>query len=399
MLAASLEPVPMWSRMSMAQLVMKGVTKTYPGGVRALEGVDLSVGEAEYLTIVGPSGSGKTTLLRILAGLDAPDSGSVILEGRSVDRVSPREREVALVFPTAALYPHRTVRGNLTFPLRVQRLSKAVIQERIGEVATALGIAELLERKPGSLSEGECQRVALGRALVRRPRLLLLDEPLVNLDAGLRLRLRVELRSWQRRFAVTAVHVTHDQEEALALGDRVGVLSAGRLLQVGSPRMVYERPVNRIVAGFVGHRPMNFLPVRPVTDESGLLLEVEEVQMTPPEAWRTVLQKHVGKRLWLGVRPESVTVETRTSGRSSRRRAGAACLEAGYSHVEPLGDRSAVHFTTPEGSRLVLVQASTAGLPGRGRTRLHLDLERAHLFEDGPSGRNLTLQSDRGTSD
>lgn len=383
----------------MAQLVLKEVTKTYPGGVRALEDVHLSVDEAEYLTIVGPSGSGKTTLLRILAGLDAPDGGSVILEGRSVGDVSPREREVALVFPTAALYPHLTVRGNLTFPLRVKRLSKAVIQERIGEVAAALGIADLLERRPGSLSEGECQRVALARALVRRPRLLLLDEPLVNLDAGLRLRLRVELRSWQRRFAVTAVHVTHDQEEALALGDRVGVLSAGRLLQVGSPRMVYERPVNRIVAGFVGHRPMNFLPTRPIPGESGHLLEIEEARWTPPEAWQPVLEKHVGQRLWLGVRPESVTLEKRASRKSSRRRTGAACLEAGYSHVEPLGDRSAVHFTTQEGCRIVLVQTATAGLPGRGLTRLDLDLERAHLFEDGPSGRNLTLQSDRGTSD
>jgi len=242
----------------MAALRLEGVCKVFPGGVNALRDVDLEVAEGELITVLGPSGSGKTTLLRIIAGLDAATSGTVRFDGRVVDGCPPRLRNVAMVFQDAALYPHLTVRGNLAFGPTQRGAGRNEVTRRVERTAAVLGLTGLLDRLPHSLSGGEQRRVALGRAIVIEPACTLYDEPLAGLDAALSRRLRGEVKALHRQLGRTAVYVTHDQAEALALGDRVAVMAAGRVRQVGTPDEVYGRPVDRFVAGFVGDPPMNF---------------------------------------------------------------------------------------------------------------------------------------------
>ena len=233
---------------------------TYPGGVQALRGLSLEVRAGEYLVLVGPSGCGKTTMLRLIAGLESPTAGRVLLDAQDATSWPPLRRDVALVFQDASLYPHLSVRENLAFGPRMQRLSRQAIRERVEQTATQLGLAELLARRPQELSGGQRRRVALGRALARRPRFLLLDEPLSGLDPPARLELRGELARLHRERPTTTVHVTHDQEEAMALGERVAVLHEGVLQQVDVPMSLYHRPANIFVAGFIGSPPMNFFP-------------------------------------------------------------------------------------------------------------------------------------------
>jgi len=241
-----------------AKLELTGIGKRFGSRV-ALAGVSLAVEEGELLVLVGPSGCGKSTLLRIVAGLAAADEGSVVLDGRPVDRLEPRERDVAMVFQSYALYPHKTVRANLAFPLQVAGRPRAEIDRRVAEVAGTLGLSGYLEQKPATLSGGQMQRVALGRALIRNPRVFLFDEPLSNLDAKLRAEMRSELARLHARLGITTLYVTHDQAEAMTLGRRICVLESGRIQQVGDPLSVYERPATAFVAGFLGSPPMNLL--------------------------------------------------------------------------------------------------------------------------------------------
>ncbi len=256
----------------MATLELKGVQRHY-GEVRALDGIDLTVESGEFCVVVGPSGCGKSTLLRVVAGLESLDGGSVWIEGADVTRDEPRERDVAFVFQNYALYPHLSVRQNLEFPLLVRRVPRAERERRVGEVATLLGIAELLDRRPAQLSGGQRQRVAMGRAVIRRPRLFLFDEPLSNLDARLRARMQLELVELHRRLGTTALYVTHDQAEALTLGQKLVVLREGRIHQVGTPREVYARPIDPFVAGFIGSPPMNFIEGTVRAGPQGRVLE------------------------------------------------------------------------------------------------------------------------------
>lgn len=242
----------------MATVELRGVERRF-GRVTALDGVDLRVGDGELCVVVGPSGCGKSTLLRVVAGLEPLDGGSVWIDGRDVTREEPRDRDVAFVFQSYALYPHLSVRGNLEFPLRVRKVAHRERAARVREVAALLGIEGLLDRRPAQLSGGQRQRVAMGRAVVRRPRVFLFDEPLSNLDARLRGRMRVELVELHRRLGATSLYVTHDQAEAMTLAQRLVVLRDGRVHQVGSPREIYERPIDPFVAGFIGSPPMNFL--------------------------------------------------------------------------------------------------------------------------------------------
>jgi multiple sugar transport system ATP-binding protein len=246
----------------LAALDILGLTRTFPGGVEALRGIDLSLGDGRRLAIVGPSGSGKTTVLRLIAGLDAPSAGSIRIGGEAVEGLSPASRNVALVFQSPALYPHLDVFENLAFGLRARGEPRGEIAARVVETARLLGIEPMLRRRPASLSGGEKQRVALGRAIARRPRLLMLDEPFSGLDAPLRTAIRRELADLQRRLGLTTVLVTHDQAEALAWGDLVAVLDGGRLLQCDEPEAVYRRPAAIGVARFIGNPPMDLLPGR-----------------------------------------------------------------------------------------------------------------------------------------
>jgi multiple sugar transport system ATP-binding protein len=291
----------------MASLSLERLRKAHAGAPDALRELSLDVGDGEFLSLVGPSGCGKSTTLNLIAGLDEPTSGLVRIDGQVVNGLSPAERDVAMVFQSYALYPHKDVRGNLAFPLQLARVPRPEIDRRVSETAELLGIAKLLSRKPRELSGGQRQRVALGRALVRKPRVFLFDEPLSNLDAGLRAQLRAELKRLHASLRATFVYVTHDQAEAMTLSDRIAVLDAGQLQQIAPPREIYERPANRFVAEFFGTPRINVVPgrvfglaggevgIRPEHLEvlsagtpDGVGGTIEVVELTGAETWVTV---------------------------------------------------------------------------------------------------------------
>jgi len=289
-----------------AEILLDAVTKRF-GRVEAVRELTLRVQEGELLVLLGPSGCGKSTALRIVAGLEAPTSGSVWIGGRRVDGVEPGDRDLAFVFQTYALYPHKSVAENLAFPLRVRKVPRDEVEARVRDVAALLGIEDLLGRRPRELSGGQRQRVALGRAIVRQPRAFLMDEPLSNLDARLRVEMRSEIRRLQQRLGTTTVYVTHDQVEAMTLGDRVAVLRQGRLQQVGTPREVYERPANRFVAGFVGSPAMNLVRIHVERTGDGAVLHVGD-QALPWPAECGIGPPPPGP-LELGFRPHSARPE------------------------------------------------------------------------------------------
>jgi multiple sugar transport system ATP-binding protein len=268
----------------MASVRLEGIRKTYPNGHVAARDLDLEIADGEFMVLVGPSGCGKSTALRIVAGLETPTGGRVLIGDRDVTGLPPQERDIAMVFQTYALYPHMTVRENLGFGLRMRGVAKATIVDRVVKVAEALALGQVLDRKPGQLSGGQRQRVALGRAMVREPQAFLFDEPLSNLDAKLRVETRAELARLHRRLAATIVYVTHDQEEAMTLGGRVAVLRDGKVEQVAPPMELYRRPATVFVGGFVGSPAMNFLPgdIMGRTDGSTLGIRPHDVVLVPP---------------------------------------------------------------------------------------------------------------------
>ncbi|HEX4570603.1 MAG TPA: sn-glycerol-3-phosphate ABC transporter ATP-binding protein UgpC [Dongiaceae bacterium] len=285
----------------MAGIEFDRVFKRFPGGITAVEDLSLAIKDGEFMIFVGPSGCGKTTALRMVAGLEEISEGEIRIGGRRVNELDPQDRDIAMVFQNYALYPHKSVRDNIAFPLRMQRMGRTAISQRVGEVATLLGIEALLERRPGELSGGQRQRVAMGRAIVRHPQVFLMDEPLSNLDAKLRIQMRVELVKLHRRLGVTTIYVTHDQTEAMTLGQRVAVLSQGRIQQVAPPRQLYLHPANLFVASFIGSPPMNFVKGR--LRSGGI--EVGPVDFDlPAEFMGRVMPGN--SELLVGLRPESL---------------------------------------------------------------------------------------------
>ena len=293
----------------MAEVEFRSIEKGFPGGARAVCDLTLHIPDGELLVVVGPSGCGKSTVLRMAAGLEAPSAGEVLIDRRVVNSWSPQRRNVAMVFQDYALYPHMSVRGNLEFPLRMRKLPKAEVRAKVAETAGLLALEDLLERMPGALSGGQRQRVAMGRAVVRDPSVFLMDEPLSNLDAKLRVQIRAEIAALHRRLGTTTLYVTHDQVEAMTLGSRVAVLCAGRLQQVAAPADLYARPANLFVASFIGNPGMNILPVRVVAlVPQGVRLRIGErpIDVGVPEAARANLR--VDAPLWAGVRPEALSL-------------------------------------------------------------------------------------------
>jgi multiple sugar transport system ATP-binding protein len=322
----------------MAQIEFVQVSKVYGGETPAVRNLSLEIGEGEFVVLVGPSGCGKTTALRMVAGLEEITAGEIRIGGRVVNELAPRDRDIAMVFQNYALYPHKSVYENLVFGLRMRKVPKAEQRKRVEEIARVLGLSEMLHRRPAQLSGGQRQRVAMGRAIVREPKAFLMDEPLSNLDAKLRVQMRAEIARIQQALKVTTLYVTHDQVEAMTMGDRVAVMRDGVLQQVDTPQRLYDGPANLFVASFVGSPPMNLMEAAVERDGAGLVCRIGETRLELPSdlvAERPALADFAGRRVAIGIRPEDVR---EASGWDGTRLQGRILL------VEALGAEQLVHI-------------------------------------------------------
>ena len=351
-----------------AEIKLQGITKRF-GDLVAVDDLDLTVRDGEFLVLLGPSGCGKSTTLRMIAGLEIPSEGSIRIGDDDVTETLPQKRNLSMVFQSYALYPHKTVRGNLEFPLEKLDLEAGEMEEQIQRTATLLEIDDLLDNKPGQLSGGQRQRVALGRTIVREPQAFLMDEPLSNLDAKLRVQTRSELRRLQQQLGTTTIYVTHDQEEAMSLADRIAVMNDGRLQQVGTPKEVYENPVNEFVAGFLGEPSMNFL--------EPMQLDAVGSQSVPPEGTT------------VGIRPEAVTVLEERDQRGGEpitdEQSGAAYqIEGEALVVEPLGNAYEIEFDCDGTTVTARLRNRPAQVTSGSTATLQFSADSVHLF--GPDG-------------
>jgi sn-glycerol 3-phosphate transport system ATP-binding protein len=351
----------------MAELKLSGIVKSF-GAVQVLHGIDLTVQDGEMIVIVGASGCGKSTLLRIVAGLERSTGGTVLIDDRDVTALEPAARDIAMVFQNYALYPHMRVFDNMAYGLRIRGLDREDIKRRVQEAADLLGLSELLDRRPRELSGGQRQRVAMGRAIVREPKLFLFDEPLSNLDAKLRVAMRAEIKRLQRRLGVTSLFVTHDQVEAMTLGDRLVVMHEGRAAQIASPMEIFERPADTYVAGFIGSPSMNFLPATITEDAKAATLSDGNIIALPPGQYAA----HPGQKVTLGIRPEHVSLP--------------GPLRLITDLIEPLGSESVVHGKLASGEIMAL------RLPGAPPSAAVLEIaprtEHLHVF-DAETGKRL----------
>src|SRR5215207_5427235 len=358
----------------MAHVSLRKVVKRYDD-TEAVRGIDLDIADKEFVVLVGPSGCGKSTTLRMIAGLEDITGGEISVDGEVVNDVPPKDRDMAMVFQNYALYPHMTVHENMSFGLRLKRYPKPEIQRRVQEAARILDITELLDRKPRQLSGGQRQRVAMGRAIVRNPKVFLFDEPLSNLDAKLRVQMRIEIKKVHQKVRTTTVYVTHDQVEAMTLADRVVVMNHGRIEQIGTPNELYHKPTTRFVAGFIGSPAMNFLPCQLVQNGSGLTVRLSDQLSFPVPANRTTrYQPHVGKELLFGLRPEDI-IERRGDLEPGR-----APFEVVLDVVEPMGMETMVYFIV-EGIE-VCGRVNPEAARNAGETMpLVADLNHMHLID------------------
>ena len=397
----------------MAQIVLDHVEKAYPGGVKAVNDLSLDIKDGEFMVFVGPSGCGKSTALRSIAGLEEITAGTIQIGDRVVNDLPPKDRDIAMVFQNYALYPHMTVEQNLAFGLQLRKTPKQEIQRRVGEAARMLGLEPYLKRKPGALSGGQRQRVAMGRAIVREPQAFLMDEPLSNLDAKLRVSMRASLNQLHERLGVTTVYVTHDQVEAMTLGDRVAVMRSGLLQQVGSPKELYDSPVNLFVAGFIGSPAMNFMGG--TLEDGKLRTSLGDFQLSD-RLRRAVERESAGREVIVGLRPENfedaaiVSADARPNGITFH--TSIDVLESMGSDVfvyftqareqgvnaaelEELAKDSGRADTGASGDTVVARLDAATRIHEGGDAELWVDGRSMHVF-DPATGRNLSLDADRG---
>ncbi|MEQ8395790.1 sn-glycerol-3-phosphate ABC transporter ATP-binding protein UgpC [Thalassobaculum sp.] len=370
----------------MAVVRLDGLTKRYDRNhPPAAVGIDLEIADGEFMVLLGPSGCGKTTTLRMVAGLEAITEGTVSIDGRVVNDIPAKNRDIAMVFQSYALYPHMSVRDNLAFGLRRRKMPRVEIDRRVSDAAEILGLTVLLDRKPHALSGGQRQRVAVGRAIVRDPKVFLFDEPLSNLDAALRVSTRAEISALHRRLQATMIYVTHDQVEAMTLGTRICIMNGGRIAQVGRPMEVYRTPADTFVAGFLGNPPMNLLPGTATDAPGGCRLRVGGMRFDIPE--HRTIPSAPGLAMTLGLRPERVTV--RPTGSSTE-----VAITGEVVQVEALGAETLVSLRLPDVEPLMI-----ARLPGDSevaigtRTEFFADMALAHVFD--ADGRSMTAQRER----
>jgi len=366
----------------MAHVTLRSLEKNFDG-TPAVRGIDLDISDKQFVVLVGPSGCGKSTTLRMIAGLEDISGGEILIDGEVVNDVPPKDRNIAMVFQNYALYPHMTVHENMSFGLRLRRVAKDEIQRRVENAARILDISELLERKPKQLSGGQRQRVAMGRAIVRDPRVFLFDEPLSNLDAKLRVQMRTEIKRVHQKVRTTTVYVTHDQVEAMTLADRVVVMNAGRIEQVGAPQELYHSPATQFVAGFIGSPAMNLVPCALEEASGGLRVRLSgEVAFPVPAAREARYRQHAGRgQLLLGLRPEHITeLRAQTS-------ANQVPFEYLVDVTEPMGMETLV-FLRMSGSDICARINPAAGAQPGAKLKMLADLDHMHLIDDA-SGRVL----------
>ena len=361
----------------MAEVSLRKVVKRYDD-VEAVRGIDLDIADPEFVVLVGPSGCGKSTTLRMIAGLEEITDGDIAIGGDVVNDVPPKDRDIAMVFQNYALYPHMTVAENMSFALRLQRYPKAEIKSRVEEAARMLDISDLIDRKPKQLSGGQRQRVAMGRAIVRHPKVFLFDEPLSNLDAKLRVQMRIEIKKVHQKVRTTTVYVTHDQVEAMTLADRVVVMNRGRIEQIGTPNELYHNPATRFVAGFIGSPAMNFVPCRLEEAAGKLNLRLTDRLAFPVPAARAARYRNVppNEKLLLGIRPEHLA-EANAHGEP-----GVEPFETVLDVTEPMGMETLVYFTL-EGTQMCGRVSPAAGAREGAPLRLAVDLNNMHLLNEG----------------
>jgi multiple sugar transport system ATP-binding protein len=358
----------------MAQVALRNVVKAFDR-TPAVQGINLDIADREFIVLVGPSGCGKSTTLRMIAGLEEATSGEIYIGDQLVNDVPPKDRDIAMVFQNYALYPHMTVFENMSFGLRLKKFPKVEIRERVQAAARILDITDLLDRRPKQLSGGQRQRVAMGRAIVRNPKVFLFDEPLSNLDAKLRVQMRTEIKKIHQTVTTTTVYVTHDQVEAMTLADRVVIMNAGRIDQIGSPYEVYHSPKTQFVAGFIGSPTMNMLPCRLAENGSGLTVRLSDWLSFPvPSSRLARYRPHTGRELTFGLRPEHI-IEGRGEVPP-----GAAAFEARLDVVEPMGMETMVYFIVDGVEVCSRVNPAAAGKVGEAM-RLVADLNQMHLID------------------
>ena len=357
----------------MANVILKDVVKQF-NTTTAVDRLSVEIPDREFAVLVGPSGCGKTTALRMIAGLEAVTSGEIYIGDRLVNDVNPKDRDIAMVFQNYALYPHMNVRENLGFGLKMRKFPKAEIDRRVQEAADILGIHELLDRRPKQLSGGQRQRVAVGRAIVRKPKVFLFDEPLSNLDAKLRVAMRAEISKLHRRLGATIIYVTHDQVEAMTMADRIFIMNQGRLQQSGRPLEVYRQPANRFVAGFIGSPAMNFMDATLVNDTGGYAVDAGGFRLRLPEPFWAGMDRLAGHPVVFGVRPEDIAAATSGAG-------AGATLRARAEVVETLGAETFVHLSCGEHTLVARID-SPEHPPAVGEMlTVELKMIKTHLFD------------------
>lgn len=369
----------------MAEVVLEHVTKVYPGGLTAVKDVSLRIADKEFVVLVGPSGCGKSTTLRMIAGLEEITEGTIRIDGRVVNDVPPKDRDIAMVFQNYALYPHMTVYKNMAFGLKLRGFPKEEIDARVREAAKILGISELLDRKPKALSGGQRQRVAVGRAIVRQPKAFLFDEPLSNLDAKLRVEMRAELKKLHQRLATTMIYVTHDQVEAMTLGDRIVIMKDGVVLQIDDPLTIYRQPVNRFVAGFIGTPPMNFLAGSLERSDGGVAFTDGDIRLQLPDWMAAKLLSRAGEKCFLGIRPEDITCNPQEGHHPGSQ------IRTKVDVIEPLGDEILVYLATQRQNMVAKIRTELRMAVG-AELQVSLNLDKAHIFS-AATEENLTRRA------
>jgi len=365
----------------MAEVLLKNVTKVYEGGNKVVTDANFKVEDKEFVVLVGPSGCGKTTTLRMIAGLEEITSGEIFIDGKLVNNLPPKDRDIAMVFQNYALYPHMTVYENMAFGLKLKKVDKKEIDIRVKEAAKILGLETYLDRKPKALSGGQRQRVAVGRAIVRKPKVFLFDEPLSNLDAKLRVQMRTEISKLHKQLGATMIYVTHDQTEAMTMGDRIVIMKDGIINQVDTPLNLYNKPVNQFVAGFIGSPAMNFLSGK-ISEKNGLMFKSSnsEFQFHLTDLQKDYLKNSTGKEITIGIRPEDISVE-KISEESIE-------LERELDVIEPMGNESFIYFEVEKVQFIARVKP-LHNLKVSKKVKLYVESNKIYLF-DKKSGFNIS---------